>query len=155
MVRHESPYNYGLELQYRKKDIIETLLISAGLLSLITPVAFFLAETPLPRHRELSEIIELAASGLAAAIIEEFFFRGWLQSILRKRFSAFKSIMAVNMVFAPIHLIATRNPLIMLTFFPGLVMGSLRERYGNILPAIIFHFLGNLWAIWFFPFLLK
>ena len=154
-VRNEDPMDYGLILRRSKKDVIETLLISLAILLLITPAAFYLAQISLPIHRGGADVMRLAASGLAAAIIEEFFFRGWLQSLLRKRFSAFFAIVAVNMVFAPIHLIATRDPRILLTFFPGLVMGGLRERYGNVLPSIIFHFLGNLWAVWFFPFIMS
>ena len=61
------------------------------------------------------------------------------------------AVLLTNMIFAPIHLIAAPNIISLTTFFPGVIMSILRERYGNILPSVIFHFVGNIWAIWFFP----
>ena len=40
------------------------------------------------------------------------------------------------------------------TFFPGLIMGWLKYRYQNLFPPALFHFIGNIWSIWFFPCLL-
>jgi membrane protease YdiL (CAAX protease family) len=142
-----SPYR----LVFEKRATLQTLLITAVTLLLLTVVAMAWPWEELPRSRPLDMILKLALSGLAAAVAEEIFFRGWMQPMLRKRYSATISIVAVNLVFAPLHLIAAPYLISLLTFFPGLIMGWLRERYGNILPSIIFHFLGNVWAIWFFP----
>ena len=136
---------------FEKKAIVQTLIITLLTLSLLTTVAFFWPWDDLPHRRSFDMVLKLMLSGLAAAVAEEIFFRGWMQPMLRKRYSAAVSIVAVNLVFAPLHLIAAPYLISLLTFFPGLIMGWLRERYGNILPSIIFHFLGNVWAIWFFP----
>ena len=136
---------------FEKKAIAQTLIITAFTLSMLTAVALVWPWDDLPHRRPFDLVLKLIISGLAAAVAEEIFFRGWMQPMLRKRYSATVSIVAVNLVFAPLHLIAAPYFISLLTFFPGLIMGWLRERYGNILPSIIFHFLGNVWSIWFFP----
>ena len=136
---------------FDKRAILQTLVITAFTLLLLTAVALVWPWDDLPHRRPFDIVLKLLISGLAAAVAEEIFFRGWMQPMLRKRYSAAVSIVAVNLVFAPLHLIAAPYFISLLTFFPGLIMGWLRERYGNILPSIIFHFLGNVWAIWFFP----
>lgn len=136
---------------FEKRAIAQTLIITAFTLSMLTAVALVWPWDDLPHRRPFDLVLKLIISGLAAAVAEEIFFRGWMQPMLRKRYSATVSIVAVNLVFAPLHLIAAPYFISLLTFFPGLIMGWLRERYGNILPSIIFHFLGNVWAIWFFP----
>ena len=136
---------------FEKRAIAQTLIITAFTLSMLTAVALVWPWDDLPHRRPFDLVLKLLISGLAAAVAEEIFFRGWMQPMLRKRYSATVSIVAVNLVFAPLHLIAAPYFISLLTFFPGLIMGWLRERYGNILPPMIFHFLGNVWAIWFFP----
>ena len=136
---------------FEKRAIAQTLIITAFTLSMLTAVALVWPWDDLPHRRPFDLVLKLLISGLAAAVAEEIFFRGWMQPMLRKRYSATVSIVAVNLVFAPLHLIAAPYFISLLTFFPGLIMGWLRERYGNILPSIIFHFLGNVWSIWFFP----
>ena len=136
---------------FEKRAIAQTLIITAFTLSMLTAVALVWPWDDLPHRRPFDIVLKLLISGLAAAVAEEIFFRGWMQPMLRKRYSATVSIVAVNLVFAPLHLIAAPYFISLLTFFPGLIMGWLRERYGNILPSIIFHFLGNVWSIWFFP----
>ena len=136
---------------FDKRAILQTLVITAFTLLLLTAVALVWPWDDLPHRRPFDIVLKLMISGFAAAVAEEIFFRGWMQPALRRRYSAAVSIVAVNLVFAPLHLIAAPYLISLLTFFPGLIMGWLRERYGNILPPIIFHFLGNVWAIWFFP----
>ena len=146
-VKDVSPFRVVFE----KKAIAQTLIITAFTLSMLTAVALVWPWDDLPHRRPFDMVLKLIISGLAAAVAEEIFFRGWMQPTLRRRYSAAVSIVAVNLVFAPLHLIAAPYFISLLTFFPGLIMGWLRERYGNILPSMIFHFLGNVWAIWFFP----
>ncbi len=136
---------------FEKRAIFQTLVITAFTLLLLTAVALVWPWDDLPHRRPFDMVLKLMISGFAAAVAEEIFFRGWIQPALRRRYSAAVSIVAVNLVFAPLHLIAAPYSISLLTFFPGLIMGWLREKYGNILPSIIFHFLGNVWAIWFFP----
>jgi len=150
-IRKEDIDTYGLRWTFDRKVVFHTLLVTATVLLLLTPIALYWPWDVLPHHHSFREITNMAASGLAAAIIEETFFRGWLQTILRKKMPAVAAICIVNMIFAPSHLIVSPYLISLATFFPGLIMGALREKYDNILPSIIFHFCGNIWAIWFFP----
>lgn len=143
----DSPF----KIVFERRAILQTLVITAFVLLLLTAVALAWPWENLPHRRSFGMAFKLIISGLAAAVAEEIFFRGWLQPMLRRRYSATVSIVAVNLIFAPLHLIAAPYLISLFTFFPGLIMGWLRERYGNILPSIIFHFLGNVWAVWFFP----
>ena len=90
-------------------------------------------------------------AGFGAAVAEETFFRGWVQTLLRRRFPRWPSVISASAVFGLAHLLSPLGPFATLAFFPGLVMGYLRDRHGSVLPAILFHWVGNLWSIWFYP----
>jgi membrane protease YdiL (CAAX protease family) len=150
-LRKEAPETYGLVWDFNGRHIAATLVITAAVLALLTPVALVWPNVSLPHSRDVGAVLYMLAAGLAAAVIEETFFRGWLQTLFRRHMGAIAAIVAVNLIFAPVHLFHTPRIIALATFFPGLIMGALRERYKNVLPSIIFHFLGNVWSIWFFP----
>ena len=149
--RKEDTADYGLVPEYSFKVVLQTLAVSALVLSLLTPVALYWPGDNLPHKRNALQIFKFMGAGLAAAIIEETFFRGWLQTMIKKRCGTAAAVVLTNCIFAPIHLIASPHWISLTTFFPGIIMGTLKEKYGNIMPSIIFHFLGNVWSIWFFP----
>ncbi len=149
--RKEDPDEYGLRWECRAKDFMQTLAVSAFILLALTVVAMNWPWEALPRKRGLWTVLNMGASGLAAAIIEETFFRGWLQPVLERHFHPFAAIVITNLVFAPIHLIVAPYWISLCTFFPGLIMGWLKYRYKNLFPPALFHFIGNIWSIWFFP----
>jgi len=151
-IRHEDSSVYGLDWKVGKSALRFTLLTSAVVLLVLTPVALCWPNTMLPHKRTTAAALNMIAAGLAAAVIEETFYRGWLETLLKRKMNIYAAIVIVNILFASSHLVLAPNNLWLLaTFFPGLIMSFLREKYGNILPSIIFHFLGNLWAVWFFP----
>lgn len=131
--------------------IAETTAVTAVILAALTAAAVMWPFEQLPRSVGLGYALKLAASGLFAAVAEEIFFRGWLQPLFRKKMGPLAAVTAVNLIFAPLHLIATPHIISLAVFFPGMVMGLMKERYGTIWPSVIFHFLGNVWAIWYFP----
>lgn len=90
-------------------------------------------------------------SGLAAAVAEETFFRGWVQTMLGYRFYRGWSIILASALFGIAHLASPHAPFAVLAFFPGLAMGYLRDRHGSVLPAILYHWIGNIWSIWLYP----
>ncbi|MDR1917131.1 MAG: CPBP family intramembrane metalloprotease [Synergistaceae bacterium] len=129
----------------------ECLIITAAVL---TPLTFISVNWPmesLPRSSSLWRSLNLGASGVAAAIIEEIFYRGWIQPLFRKKFSALWSIAFTSAIFAMSHIFVARTPFLFAVFVPGCIMGFLRERHGNISTSTLFHAMGNLWAIWFAP----
>jgi CAAX protease family protein len=88
---------------------------------------------------------------VVVALPEEVFFRGYLQTNLNRVFGRAEDVYGAAVgpglvlqasVFALCHL-ATGDWTRLVTFFFGLLAGWLRERSGSILPAAIYHALGN------------
>lgn len=140
---------FGLRWHLSPQGRKDLLLFSLGTLLPLTVVSLTLFSHRLPSWRALP-VLPAILSGLAAAAAEETFFRGWLQTLLRRKFSASASICGSAAVFALAHIFANA-PFSLLVFFPGLMMGLLRARHDTILPAILYHWIGNIWSIWFFP----
>ncbi len=106
---------------------------------------------PGPFRPSLWNALNFIGGGLAAAFIEETFFRGWLQTLTVRKLGAFTGITLATFLFACSHLIVMPGWLRMATFFPGLVMALLRHRHGSVLPSIIYHAVCNVWAVWWAP----
>ena len=106
---------------------------------------------PGPRRPSFWRALDNLGGGLAAAFIEETFFRGWLQTVAVRRLGVWLGILAATLCFALSHLIVLTGWLRVATFFPGLVMAFLRHRHGSILPAILYHAMCNVWAVWWAP----
>ena len=150
-LRKETPESYGLTWKFTKRTMRECIMTTLCVLIPLTVIAMNWPAESLPRSSSLARTINLAGGGLAAAFIEEVFFRGWMQTLLRRRFSPLLAIGITSAVFAASHLFM--NPAIhsMAVFFPGIIMGILRERDGNIAGSTAFHAIANIWAIWFSP----
>ena len=77
------------------------------------------------------------------AVVEESLFRGYLQSRLLRRLSAFWAIGISAFIFAIAHL----DPMHAMGVFPlGVWLGVIAWRAGTIYPAIIGHFANNLFG---------
>lgn len=86
------------------------------------------------------------------ALSEEFFFRGFLQTELDARWTRRWRLLGAEvglawpvtaLLFALGHLATTPHPARLLVFFPGLLMGWLRARTGNLIAPLVFHGLAN------------
>lgn len=86
------------------------------------------------------------------AIPEEIFYRGYLESELRRCDGKKVNILGarvgfsfvmVNILFAAGHLIVLHNISRLAVFFPGLVFSWLREKDDNIAGSVLFHWLCN------------
>ncbi|MDR3331103.1 MAG: CPBP family intramembrane metalloprotease [Synergistaceae bacterium] len=150
-MRREDPNIYGLAWSFTKRNVVECLLVIAVVLIPLTFVSINWPVEALPRSNSVSRAFNLAATGVSAAIIEEIFYRGWVQPLFRRRFSALLSVFFTSAIFALSHIFVAKTPFLFAVFFPGCVMGFLRERHGNIATSTLFHAAGNLWAIWFAP----
>ena len=133
------------------RDVIVALLVT------LIPLTFVSLHWPVqwggpgPHSPSFWRAIDSLGGGLAAAFIEETFFRGWLQTLLTRRLGPWRGLLLATLCFALSHLIVLTGWLRVATFFPGLVMGFLRLRNGSILPSIIFHAVCNVWAVWWAP----
>lgn len=97
---------------------------------------------------------------LLVAFPEEFFFRGYLQSILAGRFpkkirflrplgiEATWAIPLASLLFAASHSFITLRWWHFAIFFPSLVFGWLREKTGGLVAPILFHALCNVAVNW-------
>jgi hypothetical protein len=149
--RKENKRDYGLHWEMDRLDLLALFLLTVVTLLPLTFIAVNWPGQNLPRHIGSVTFFRLATSGLIAAIVEETFFRGLIHTIIRKHSGPFVTIFSVSLLFALCHLFLAMHWLRLATFFPALVMGFLREKSGSVFPGIIYHGIGNLWAIWFFP----
>ena len=149
--RREDPELYGLRWSADRRAVAETLVVTAAVLAVLTASRLRGRGRSCRGGAGCAPCSSSRLQGLAAAVIEETFFRGWLQPVFARRLGPYAAIVAVNLIFAPVHLFAAPYWISLCTFFPGLVMGWLKYRHDSLLPPALFHFLGNVWAIWFFP----
>ena len=149
--RGESPESYGLSWNFSRKGIFECAVVTAVVLAALTVISMNWPDEDLPRNVPLKGVVSWAVNGVSAAVIEEVFFRGWVQPMFRKRLGAIASIVITSVLFASAHMFVARAFFIVAVFFPGCIMGALRERHGNISTSTLFHAVANLWAIWFVP----
>ena len=153
-LRGESERNWGLAWFMGPgawRDVVVALLVT------LVPLTFVSLHWPAqwggpgPHHPSFWRALDNLGGGLAAAFIEETFFRGWLQTLLVRRLGSWRGLLLATLCFALSHLIVLTGWLRVATFFPGLVMGLLRLRNGSILPSIIYHAVCNVWAVWWAP----
>lgn len=153
-LRHEDERDYGLKwflTRESKREVILALLIT------LVPLTFVALYWPYEwggrgfKHPSLWQAIDQLGGGIAAAFIEETFFRGWLQTILIRKTGIYIGIFLATLLFALSHLIVLTGWLRVATFFPGLIMAVLKERGHSVMPSIIYHAVCNVWAVWFAP----
>ncbi|MDR3280840.1 MAG: CPBP family intramembrane metalloprotease [Synergistaceae bacterium] len=149
--RGEDPEEYGISWRVSRHNFAECFVATVVILASLTVISLNWPGEYLPRRLPMRNALDLASSGIAAAVIEEIFFRGWLQPMFRKTMGAVASIVLTSAIFAASHVFVARAVFIFAVFFPGCVMGILRERHGNIATSTLFHASGNLWAVWFVP----
>lgn len=149
-VRKEDGDVYGLRWVFDAGAVKFTLSTAFVALLPLTFLALLLrGGVTLPTGKNIPYMI---LAGLSSAVIEETFYRGWLQPVVKKNFGLPFSVVLVNLLFAVSHLlVVSPRRLALLTFFPGIIMSFLKEKYDNIFPPFLFHFLCNLWAIFFSP----
>ncbi len=91
----------------------------------------------------LKQIHPAVLVGLMAvlpAVCEEFFFRGYVLSGVRRTFRPAIAVLIVAIAFGLFHQSIHRLPI---TIGLGLVLGMLAVRSGSILPAILMHMMHN------------
>lgn len=91
-------------------------------------------------------ILDLITRALVPAFAEEFFFRGYLQSILLKKARPFIAVLIAGFVFAASHFNLQLFPFY---FILGIIFGVIVLKTGNIWPAVVAHAINNTIAIIF------
>jgi membrane protease YdiL (CAAX protease family) len=152
--RGESEETYGLKWFMGKGAWRDTLL---SIVITLVPLTFISYYWPRswgfggPFRPGVWTAVNHLGGGLAAAFVEETFYRGWMQTLLTRKRGACAAIFITSLVFSLSHLFVAPSWLRLATFFPGLVMGFLRHRNGSVMPAIVYHAVCNVWAVWWMP----
>jgi membrane protease YdiL (CAAX protease family) len=149
--RGEPSESYGLKLGASRAVLRECAAATFLILITLTLISVNWPGEDLPRRVGAARVLKMAADGAGAALVEEIFFRGWLQPVLRKKFRAPAAVILTSAVFAAAHVFVAQASFMIAVFFMGCVMGALRERHGNITTPTLFHAAGNIWAVWFVP----
>jgi len=97
-------------------------------------------------------LLDKVGGNIAIALGEEFFYRGYVQSLLERAYPPRFRLWGVpfgraafqqTLLFAAGHLL-TPQPNRLMTFFPGLLFTWMAVRCGRVLPAAIVHAASNL-----------
>ncbi len=120
----------------------ELVLASKFLGFELTPEIMAKVKQYLAEQREVPLVIDLATTAVTPAVFEELFFRGFLFSALRQKYSAWKTVVWSALLFGIFHVVVA-NMLAVERFLPttllGLVLGALAYKSGSIIPSIILH----------------
>ena len=152
--RGEPEEAYGLRWFMGEGAWEDALLLSAGTLVPLTVLSLYWPRflgVGGPFCPGLWDALNMLGGGLAAAFIEETFYRGWLQTLFVRRWGPWVAVPLASLLFALSHLFVAPSWLRLATFFPGLVMGFLRHHHGSVLPAILYHAICNVWSVWWMP----
>jgi len=132
---------YGIKIKGWKYDL--KLFTLASLLFLL-PFAILSIELSLSKGFKRIPLTFVLYQFLGAALPEEVFFRGYLQTEIKELTrNKWISILLTSLLFMLAHLFKGINFLSLGVFFPSLVFGYLREKTGSILASILFHALSN------------
>ena len=103
---------------------------------------FAAAENLLQAFRGLSPVVLLVTLAFVPAVMEEFFFRGYVLNGLRSRFSGWGVIVVSALLFGLFHVLSP-STLTPERFLPstalGLVLGWVCYRTGSVLPGMLLH----------------
>ncbi len=90
--------------------------------------------------------VKLSALAIAPALCEELYFRGFLQTSLRQRYSAGSAVLLSAVLFGLFHIVV-RDHLFLERMIPstlmGIILGTLLERSGSVIPGMLLHALHN------------
>jgi membrane protease YdiL (CAAX protease family) len=91
--------------------------------------------------------IRILAVGLIYPVAEEFFFRGALLGLVRRRFGDVVGILVPAIVFALVHIQYDWRGMAFI-LLDGLIFGLARVRTGSLYVAMLLHVIGNSYAVW-------
>jgi uncharacterized protein len=84
---------------------------------------------------------------LTAPIVEEVFFRGFVQPVFVKRFGMYIGVFITSVVFGFSHMqYANYSAALLSVIAIGIVLGITKEKTGSIMPGILAHLINNFCA---------
>ncbi len=153
--KHGLARGMGLSLRRWKYDsakaAIAYLTVYPVCLGLVVVVSLLLPTESLKPHTLIESWLELQLGGkvlviisavVLAPIAEELFFRGIVQSMLRRYFyRPWPAVIVTSVIFGLLHYKTPQNVPALILF--GAVLGYIYERSGRLYPAILTHALFN------------
>ena len=91
--------------------------------------------------------VRIVAVGLIYPVAEEFFFRGALLGMVRRRFGDLAGIVLPALLFGLIHIQYDWRGMAFV-MLDGLIFGIARVRTGSVYVAMLLHVIGNGYAVW-------
>ncbi len=82
--------------------------------------------------------------GIAAPIVEESLFRGFIQRVFESRWDITRAILLTAFLFAVIHM---RPYWVIQLLIMAVWMGYLSWKWDSIIPAVLIHAANNLWSV--------
>ena len=158
IIRKREAGSYGLNADKLLGSIIDALAASAIFLpvfylavsnygSVFLEREFVFRPEPINRY-----ILDFIAQVVFVSFPEEFFYRGYIQArlneVTEKKSRTFgvafgPSLVVTSALFALGHFLIGLQAWRLDVFFPSLIFGWLREKRGNIISAVIFHGVAN------------
>lgn len=89
-------------------------------------------------------VLAVAIIGVLAPVAEEAFFRGYMQSRLRRRWGPAWAIGITAVAFGALHADPVQTPFAIVI---GVALGYVTERAGSIRPAIVCHIINNMISV--------
>lgn len=137
-----------MKFHFRWRDLpfgilfgILTIVLSA-LISIVLPAATASATNFVFYEMDPVLFIYILFAGIAAPVVEELVFRGFLWKILEeKKIHKILILLITSLLFAGMHMDIERLPVL---FAGGLVYGILRMKTGSISRSLIAHIANNL-----------
>lgn len=122
--------------------IVLALLMIISIEILLSPLFALMPET------DLSSLYDMMRGGLwavftgvlAAPILEEFLFRGILQSNLTKFLNPFVAIILASAIFGAVHMIPQQ---IISATLTAMIIGTIFYLTGSLMTAVVIHMLNN------------
>lgn len=155
--------NEVVGFKFRLKENLIVFLIGFLIFSLAYLILFLVGRievpgiiTVFPKTPDIETLKWFFIFLVGVALPEEFFFRGFIQGrlnlVFEKKFKIFRvrfgyGLLISSILFMLIHIPQDISVVRFLTFFPGLLFGFLREKYGSIFPSVIIHAMSNTFAI--------
>ena len=99
------------------------------------------------RYGPAALALRIGAVALLYPVVEEFFFRGVLFGVIRRKAGELEAVLGSAAIFAAMHIqYSWRGMLLVLA--DALFFGVVRSRTRSVILTMILHVLGNSYAVW-------
>jgi hypothetical protein len=128
---------------YRKGIILRSLLYLLLLYGLLAVTSLVFPEESSVVQKMSLDPAMIVLLVILAPLAEEVAFRGYAQSVAKKRFGTNGAIIVTSLLFSFFHPFSVFPQI----FVTSLLLGTIKEVHGSLVPCIIVHCLNNVVAL--------